>query len=145
MLLYWPPTWPSCHVVANQEYESWLYSVLSVGSLFTWSLERFFTLITRQTLINTSYEYLKLRSAYRKHGCGTCLCDGIRRLAKQRQRPEFFGFVLRGKTTKAPHHFPVFEHFYTPVSQYYASVQMAVLSFGRRLGQCLAELHDGTV
>ena len=28
---------------------------------------------------------------------------------------------------------------------YYASMQMAVLSFGRRLGHCLAELHHGSV
>ena len=71
--------------------------------------------------------------------------ESVDQHAKQRQRPEFFEFVLWGKTTKAPHHFPVFEHFYTPVSHYYASMQMAVLSFGRILGQCLAELHHGTV
>ena len=44
-----------------------------------------------------------------------------------------------------PHHLHMFEYFYTPVSHYYASMQMAVFSFRRRLGKCLAELHHGTV
>ena len=33
-----------------------------------------------------------------------------------------FSEAKRQKTTKALHHLPVFEHFYTPVSHYYASM-----------------------
>ena len=33
-LLYWPPTWPPCHVVANQEYEQ-IFPSCKVSCLYT--------------------------------------------------------------------------------------------------------------
>ena len=30
-LLFWPPTWPPCHVVANQKYSCMHYSVMDPG------------------------------------------------------------------------------------------------------------------
>ena len=33
-LLFWPPTWPPCHVVANQKYSCMHYSVWIRGCSF---------------------------------------------------------------------------------------------------------------
>ena len=38
-LLYWPPTWPPCHVVANEE---WKNRIFIVQNLLIWKYSRLF-------------------------------------------------------------------------------------------------------